>query len=282
MKILILGSTGVLGSTLNLFLKSKKLNPFFITRKKKFKSHRYLKDFTNYKKLKKIITDINPEIIINCIGVTKFHGDYDNIKNTKFINTKLPIYLSNFCLKKKIFFLHISTDCVFLGNKGNYSDLSKKDAKDLYGLTKNKGEVKNKFSSTIRTSFIGPEKNSNKSLFSWFLGQKNQVNGFSQAFFSGLTSVELSKIIYKYFILKNDFYNQIINIGGKKISKYHLLKIIKIIFNKRIKIKNYSKFKIDRSLNSSKFRKLSNYKLPTWVYLIKELKFFMKKNNYKY
>ena len=282
MKILILGSTGVLGSTLNLFLKNKKLKLFFISRKKNLKSHKYLKDFTNYKKLENIITNINPEIIINCIGVTKFHNEYDNIKNTKLINTNLPIYLSKFCLRKKIYFLHISTDCVFLGNKGNYSDKSIKDAKDLYGLTKNKGEVKNKFSATIRTSFIGPETNSSKSLLNWFLSQKKQVNGFSKAFFSGLTSIELSKIIYKYFIIKKDFYNQIINIGGKKISKYKLLKIIKVVFNKKIDIINYSRFQIDRSLNSTKFMKLSKYRLPTWPYLINELKFFMKKNNYKY
>ena len=282
MKILILGSTGVLGSTLNLFLKNKKLKLFFISRKKNLKSHKYLKDFTNYKKLENIITNINPEIIINCIGVTKFHNGYDNIKNTKLINTNLPIYLSKFCLRKKIYFLHISTDCVFLGNKGNYSEKSLKDAKDLYGLTKNKGEVKNKFSATIRTSFIGPETNSSKSLLNWFLSQKKQVNGFSKAFFSGLTSIELAKIVYKYFIIKKDFYNQIINIGGKKISKYKLLKIIKVVFNKKIDIINYSRFQIDRSLNSTKFMRLSKYKLPTWSHLINELKNFMKKNNYKY
>ena len=282
MNVLILGSTGVLGSTLELFLKDKKLKLSFISRKKNLKHHKYLNNFSNYKKLKKIISEIKPKIIINCIGITKFHKDYDDIEATKLINTKLPIILSKYCLKNKIYFLHISTDCVFLGNKGNYLDISKKDAKDLYGLTKNNGEVKNEFSSTIRTSFIGPEKNSNKSLFNWFLNEKHQVNGYSRAFFSGLTSVELSKIIYKYFIMKNDFYNQIINIGGKKISKYHLLKKIKIIFNKEIKIKNYSNFKIDRSLNSSRFRKLSKYKLPKWDYLINELKLFMKKNNYKY
>ena len=282
MKILILGSTGVLGTTLKFFLKSKKLKLFFISRKKNLKSHKYLKDFSNYKKLEQYITNIQPNLIINCIGVTKFHKDYYKIENTKLINTKLPIFLSKFCLKKKIYFLHISTDCVFLGIKGNYSDTSKKDSKDLYGLTKNKGEVKNRYTSTIRTSFIGPETNSNKSLFNWFMTQKVQVNGFSKAFFSGLTSVELSKIIYKYFILKNNFYNQIINIGGKKISKYKLLKIIKVIFDKDIEIKKDSKFKIDRSLNSSKFRKLSNYKIPTWYNLIKELKLFMKKHKYKY
>lgn len=100
--------------------------------------------------------------------------------------------------------------------------------------------------------------------------------------FSGLTSVELSKIIYKYFILKKDLYNQIINIGGKKISKYDLLKIIKLVFKKKTIIKNYPIFQIDRSLNSTKFRKLSKYKALSWIYLIKELKKFMKKNNYKY
>ena len=283
MRVLILGSSGVLGNTLNIFLaKKKKIKLFFISREKKNNSHYYLKEFSNFKKLEKLVLKIKPNFIINCLGVTKFHKNYNFTRITKLLNTDLPRYLSNLCLKKKIHFVHISTDCVFLGNKGNYLDNSKKDAKDLYGLSKKKGEIKNKFSATLRTSFIGPEAKSRKSLLNWFLSQKNEVNGFNKAFFSGLTSLELSKIIYKYYIEKTNNYNSILNVGGYKISKYNLLTIINKIFNKKIKVKKFSDFKIDRSLNSSKFKKLTGYKKVKWVKLINNIKTFMDKNNFKY
>ena len=282
MRVLILGSSGVLGNTLNIFLtKKKKINLFFISRKKN-DSHYYLEKFSNFKKLEKLVLKIKPNFIINCLGVTKFHKNYKFTRITKLLNTDLPKKLSNLCLNKKIYFVHISTDCVFLGNKGNYLDNSKKDAKDLYGLSKSKGEVKNKYSATLRTSFIGPEVKSRKSLLNWFLFQKNEVNGFNKAFFSGLTSLELSKIIYKYYISKTNNYNSILNVSGYKISKYNLLLIINKIFNKKIKVIKFSDFKIDRSLNSSKFKKLTGYKKVKWTKLIRNLKTFMDKNNFKY
>ena len=149
-------------------------------------------------------------------------------------------------------------------------------------LTKNKGEVKNRYSTTIRTSFIGPEKNSQKSLLNWFLIQKKEVNGFNKALFSGLTSLELSKIIYKFFLKETKLYNNIINVGGNVISKYSLLKIISNVFKKKIFIRKFNDFRIDRSLNSKRFRKLSKYKVKSWLKMLKELKIFMIDNNYKF
>ncbi len=281
MKILILGSTGILGKTFRLFLTKKKIKNTTIVRIKNTKYY-YLKDFTNFNKLKKIITEINPTHIVNCLGVTKFNNSFHFKKQTKLINTNLPKTLSNYCNKKKIYFIHISTDCVFSGKKGYYSEKSSKDSKDLYGLSKSKGEVKNNYSSTIRTSFIGPETKTQKSLLNWFLSQKVYVNGFSNAFFSGLTSLEISSIIYKYFIKEKMFYNKIINIGGNRISKYSLLKIIAKIFKKKIYIKKFRDFKIDRSLDSRKFRKISKYKTKTWRIMVKNMYNFMKNHKYKY
>ena len=165
--------------------------------------------------------------------------------------------------------------------KGNYSEKSKKSPNGLYGFTKSLGEVKNIYSSTIRTSFIGPEK-SNYQLLNWFLSQNNDINGFDKAFFSGLTSLELSKIIYIYFLKKNIFYNRILNIAGPKISKYRLLIIFSKIFKKKIIIKRDTKFKIDRSLNSQKFKSLSKYKKKSWFLMIKQLRKFMIINNFKF
>ena len=142
--------------------------------------------------------------------------------------------------------------------------------------------MKNKYTSTIRTSFIGPETKNTKSLLNWFLIQKSIVNGFNNAFFSGLTSLELSKIIYKYFIKKKILYNKIINVGGNKISKYSLLSIISKIFKKNIYIKKSPDFKIDRSLDSKNFRKISKYKKKSWEKMIKDLRQFMLKNKYNF
>ena len=283
MKILILGSSGILGRSIDLFLSKKKnIKILYLSRKKNNKSHVYLNDFTNFNKLMYLISELNPTHVVNCIGVTKFNNSYALKKQTRLINTELPKFLSNYCFKKKIFFIHVSTDCVFSGKKGAYSDVSKKDAQDLYGITKNKGEVKNRYTATIRTSFIGPERSSQKSLLNWFLAQKNDVNGFNNALFSGLTSLELSKIIYKFFIKENKLYNNIINVGGNVISKYSLLKIISQVFNKKILIKRSPDFKIDRSLNSQKFLKLTKYKIKSWSIMLKELKIFMTVNNYKF
>ena len=282
MKILILGSTGVLGKTLQLYLSKKNIDFLTLSREKSKNRNINLKNFSNFKKLEQIISKIKPTHIINCIGVTKFNNTYKNKKLTISLNTKMPIYLAKLCKLNKIYLLHISTDCVFSGKKGNYSDNSVKDSKDLYGLSKNKGEVKNKFTSTIRTSFIGPELNTKKSLLSWFLNEKKFVRGYSKAFFSGLTSLELCKIIDNYFIKKNILQNKIINIGSRRISKFILLTKIRMIFKKKIDIVRYQNFIIDRSLDSKKFRKLSNYKVVKWDKMLLELKKFMINNNYKF
>ena len=282
MKIIILGSTGILGKTLQLYLNNKKIDFLTISRKKNEYRNIYLKNFSNFNKLKQLFLRIKPTHIINCIGVTKYNNTYKNKKLTVSINTKMPIYLAKFCKLNKIYLLHISTDCVFLGTKGNYSDNSVKDSRDLYGLSKNKGEVRNEFTSTIRTSFIGPEINTKKSLLSWFLNEKKFVKGYSKAFFSGLTSLELCKIIYNYFIKKNLLQNKIINVGSRRISKYILLTKICKIFKKKIDIFKCDDVIIDRSLNSKKFRKLTNYKILKWDEMLLELKKFMINNRYKF
>ena len=282
MKILILGSSGILSRTLQLYLSKKNIDFLTISREKNNSRNVNLKNISNFKNLEQLIFKIRPTHIINCIGITKFNNTYKNKRLTVLLNTKMPIYLAELCKFNKIYLLHISTDCVFSGKKGDYSDNSYKDTKDLYGLSKNKGEVKNKFTATIRTSFIGPELNTKKSLLSWFLNEKKFVRGYSKAFFSGITSLELCKIIYNYFIKKNILQNKIINIGSRRISKFTLLTKIRKIFKKNINIVRYQNFIIDRSLDSKKFRKLTSYKVVKWDKMLLELKKFMINNKYKF
>ena len=282
MKIVILGSTGILGKTLKLYLNKKKITTKTISREKNTKSNINLKNFSDFKKLKKLITKNNPTHVINCVGITKFNKNYKNNKLTYLLNTKMPIYIARLCKTNKIYFIHVSTDCVFSGKKGNYADISLKDSRDLYGISKSKGEVKNSFTTTIRTSFIGPELNTKNSLLNWFLAQNKSVNGYNNAFFSGITSLELSKIIYNYSIKKNLLINKIINVGSSRISKYELLCKIKKIFKKKNKIIRDPRFKIDRSLNIKKFIKLTKYKIVKWDRMLIELKKFMAINQYKF
>ena len=282
MKILILGSSGILSKTLQLYLNKKNVDFLTISRESNNNKNINLKNISNFKNLEQLIFKIRPTHIINCVGITKFNNAYKNKKLTVLLNTKMPIYLSELCKLNKIYLLHISSDCVFSGKKGNYTDNSYKDAKDLYGLSKKEGEVKNKFTTTIRTSFIGPELNTKKSLLSWFLSEKKFVRGYSKAFFSGITSLEVCRIIYNYFIKKNILQNKIINIGSRRISKFTLLTKIRKIFKKDINIVRYQNFIIDRSLDSKKFRKLTSYKMVKWDKMLLELKKFMINNKYKY
>ncbi len=281
MKILILGSRGILGRTLKYYLSTKTNKLIELKRFKNNKKFRILniKDFVH---IKETIINIKPDLIINCIVQKK--DNKLNISKEKFslVNSKFPKFLSQLCYYKKIYLIHISTDSVFSSNNGNLKETDNKEVKDLYSLSKRNGEVKNKYTCTLRTSFIGPEKYTQKSLLSWFLNQKNETHGYSKYLFTGLTSLELSKIIYKYFILKNNLYNNIINIGGKKISKFNLFILISKIFNKKIIIKKKIEPLIDRSLNNKNFTIKTNYKTKSWNKMLKDLKLFMIENNYKF
>lgn len=281
MRVLLLGSTGLLGHILLNFLNTKKIDlilPKHKNKKKKF----YLKNKKDFLFLKKKILEKKPNFIINCIAIKNKNLKKKTNINYDLINTKLPIFLSKLCLKNKIYFIHISTDSVFSGSKGNFVEKDIKIPTDIYSLSKKNGEVKNKFSATLRTSFVGPEKKTKNDLFNWYLSRRKQVNGFVNYYFTGLTSLEFCEVIYHHFIKKNNLFNRVINIGGKKISKYDLFCIISKIFKKKIIIKKKYIPKIDRSLNNNKFVKLSNYKVKKWVTMLKNLKVFMDSNNYKY
>ena len=280
-KILILGSTGMMGSSISKLIKNDKRFKILCTYKdhhkirliKLDKNQKKRLDVFNFNELKKIIYKFNPDYLINCVGLIKQLSNKKNIKKTKFLNTILPKKLSSVAKDKKFRIIHLSTDCVFSGKKGNYKESDKCDAQDLYGVSKLKGEIVSKFVLNIRTSIIGHELQSSNSLLNWFLNQK-EINGFKKAFFSGLTTLELSKIIINEIIEKNKIINGLFHISGRRISKLNLLKIVKKIYKRKTIINIDNSFKIDRSLNSSKFTKLIKNKKKSWLNMIKEQRIF--------
>ena len=229
----------------------------------------------------KSIVEFNPDFIINCAGIIKQKTSKFNQENIFFINSSLPNFLSVLAKKKKFKFIHISTDCVFDGKKGNYKEKDAPNSIDDYGLSKLLGEVSSENSLTLRTSIIGHEIYEKNGLLEWFLKQK-KILGYRNAFFSGVTTLELSKIIEK--ILKLNLKNGIYNVASKKISKYQLLLLIKKIYAKDIIILPSSKLKIDRSLNGKFFKKMSNIKVSNWKKMIIDQKknYSIKKNFYEY
>ena len=167
--------------------------------------------------------------------------------------------------------IHISTDCVFSGEKGNYLETDQSDAKDLYGKTKFLGELTSyKNSITLRSSIIGPELKGRLSLLEWFLNTKESVNGFTNAIYSGFTTLELTNIIENY-VIPNPNISGLFNVSSDSISKYDLLEIIAKVYKKNVSIKPFDKFKNDKSLNSDLFKKTFAFTPKSWEEMIVEM-----------
>jgi dTDP-4-dehydrorhamnose reductase len=171
-------------------------------------------------------------------------------------------------------FIHISTDCVFSGTRGNYDENDVADAHDLYGRSKCMGEVKNHAHTvTLRTSIIGHELNGQHGLVNWFLAQQGTVKGFTNAIFSGVPTVELARIIAD-FVLPNTSLQGLYQVASEPINKYDLLTLLAAAYQKSITIVPDGQLVIDRSLNGSKFFGATAYVSPYWSELVATMREF--------
>lgn len=285
MKVLVLGSSGLVGNTITKYflyktdyetyglLRDSKKIDFF---KNKFHSKFLcLEEILNLNELEKIICNLKPNIVINCIGITNknINNDPKFIENLISLNSLFPHKLSQICSQFNVRLIHFSSDCIFSGKKGFYSEFDTPDPTDIYGKSKLLGELNYPNTLTIRKSVIGHELFLQKGLLEWFLGQKDIVNGFINAIFSGLTVLELAIIIDKY-IIPNKQLSGILNIAGQSISKYDLLSIISNEYKKKIKIIPNDLLKINRSLNSEDFNKKTGYQTKSWPQLITSMREF--------
>lgn len=281
MKILILGSDGMLGHILSRYLtENNSYKIYNLSRKNKSKVDNHYKcDIYNEKRFLEILHQVKPNIIINCIGVL-IRDSNTSKKNAIYINAYFPNFLYEISTKFKFKIIHISTDCVFSGLTGKYTEQSIKDAKDTYGITKSIGEINSSNHLTIRCSIIGPEiKINSEGLFNWFLKQTGEISGYSRAIWSGLTTLELSKVIL--FAINHNIIG-LWNVSSKEpISKYELLLKIKKKFSKKIKIKKDSKVTIDKSMIS--IRNIE-YLFPNYDQMIDELfnYYTLNKKTYNY
>lgn len=283
MKILVFGATGMLGNTLVKYLISKQtLQVEFTIRdesKQKIcneifkKDAKYLVDANEPSSILEAINDYKPNICINCLGIIKQKVESNNYIKSIQINSLIPHLIADYCKRNKAHLIHISTDCVFSGKKGNYLDMDSPDPFDLYGRSKLLGEVSTSNATTIRTSIIGPEINTQNGLFEWFRNQEGLIYGYKNAWFSGFPTIELSRIIYE-FMIKKRIKNDIYNLSAYPINKYDLLKLINKIYRLKKKIIEDESFKIDRTLNCDKFIKETGFIKDKWENMIIKMRDF--------
>jgi dTDP-4-dehydrorhamnose reductase len=230
-------------------------------------------DVDNYDNLITVFANVHPDLVINCIGLVKQLTSSDDPLTAIPINSLLPHRLSKLCEIVGARLVHMSTDCVFSGIKGMYTESDISDAHDLYGRSKYLGEVDYSNSITLRTSIVGHEINGARSLIDWFLSQERSIKGYSRAIFSGLPTVEIARIIRDYVIPHPELHG-LYHVSAEPINKYELLKQVAEIYGKTIEIVPDDQFIIDRSLDSSRFRELTGYVPPTWSELITTMKNF--------
>jgi len=282
LKLLILGASGLLGNTLiKYFLKKSDFQTFGTIRynsqveffnKKYHKNFTILKDILNFAELENIVGNIRPNVVINCIGLNNKikKNDFFTIEKYILINSLYPHKLQSICSRFGIRLIQLSSDCVFSGIKGNYSEKDLPDPLDIYGKSKLMGELESDNCLTIRKSAIGHELITKDGLLDWFLSRNDKVEGYKKAIFSGLTVLELARII-DIFILPRKELKGILHIAGFPISKYDLLNMISSEYKKSIELIPNDSFKINRSLDSTYFTRITGYQIQPWPLLIKSM-----------
>jgi len=272
-KILVLGSTGMLGHVFYNTLKQQtNYEVVDLVFRNKLNDNSIICDVTDKYKLAEVVKQENPDIIVNCIGVL-IKGSTYNPANAIYINSFLPHYLVVLAKDCNARVIHVSTDCVFSGKKGGYLESDYKDANDVYGRSKALGELLVDNHLTIRTSIIGPEiKEAGEGLLHWFLKQEVSITGYTKAFWGGVTTVELSKAIVAAI---DQNITGLINLtNGEAISKFEMLQMFKTTFNRSsLTILSSEGKKIDKSLKSE--RKDFQYTVPSFLAMINEMKKWM-------
>ena len=268
-RILILGINGMAGHILALYFRSlsQEFETFGIARNDSIMKPDQLLDVTDFDKLAQVIENIKPEYIINAVGILNQYAE-NFPANAILVNSYLPHFLESLTKDSPVKVIHISTDCVFSGEKGGYIESDFKDGKGYYGQSKAIGELNNQKDVTLRTSIIGPDINQKGiGLFHWFMQQDTVANGYIKSIWSGVTTLELAKAVH-HSILNNTIGIYHIT-NGQKINKYELLKLFKHATHKNISIQAVDGIALDKSLIDS--RKEFNYQVPDYETMVKEM-----------
>lgn len=278
-KVLLFGATGMAGHLAYYYLQSTgRYELVNVVYRTKLTEDSIVVDVTDKDAVAKVVQETCPDLIINCIGVL-IKGSKEHPDNAIFINAYFPHLLKKLSDKVGAKLIHISTDCVFSGKKGNYTESDFRDADDIYGRSKALGEIINDKDLTIRTSIIGPELKANgEGLFHWFMYQTGKVNGFKTAIWGGVTTLELAKAIDVAIMQEKTGLVQLSN--GVGITKYDLLNLFKKIWHRsNIDVLPFDANGVDKSIaKSERFA----YDVPGYEEMLLEQYDWMRKNDELY
>lgn len=280
MRVLILGASGMLGNAMFRVFSEQPGNVVFGTVRSESARRHFAEqlqqnilggvDVENQDSLARLFGAVQPELVINCVGLVKQLAESADPVLTIPINSLLPHRLAALCLVAGARLLHVSTDCVYSGVKGGYVESDFPDADDLYGRTKLLGEVDYPHAVTVRTSIIGHELAGSRSLINWFLAQEGTVNGFTKAIFSGLPTVVLARVVRDVIAPRSEL-RGLYHVAAQPISKFDLLRLVADVYGKRIDIVPNDSLVIDRSLDPARFGAATGYSAPAWEDMIRTM-----------
>ena len=283
MKVMVIGATGMLGSAVMKLLRARADWQVFGTVRSENAKRLFTSDIAERlffgvdveqnDSLIEAFTRIRPDVVINCVGLVKQLVVAEDPLQAIPINAILPHRLARLCKLAGARLVHISTDCVFSGDKGLYTEADAADAKDLYGRSKYLGEVDYPHAITLRTSIIGHELDGARSLIGWFLAQTGSVKGYRRAIFSGLPTVEIARVIRDYVIPHPELHG-LYHVSAAPISKFDLLTLVAQTYGKTIDIVADDQLVIDRSLDSTQFRQATGFSPKPWAELISSMRDF--------
>jgi dTDP-4-dehydrorhamnose reductase len=283
LKILVFGGNGMAGHMIVDYLTEATSNEVFYTiRGRSDEACCCSLDVTDEQSVEELLKQINPEVVVNAAGLLNDDAAL-RIPEAIYVNGLFPQKLSRFGLRYGFRVVHISTDCVFTGARGNYTEKDTKDGTTIYAKTKSLGELIDDINITIRTSIIGPElKKDGIGLFHWVMRQSGKVSGYQHVYWNGVTTLELAKAIE--WLLPRSLTGLIHLTGTEKVSKLELLKLIKEEFkHDGIDIQAYGEVRSDKSLVNT--RPDFAYLTPGYSEMLGELKLWMdsgKKRVYPY
>ena len=280
MRLLILGGSGMLGHQLWRGLHAQ--HDTWVTLRRPvadFEVHNLFDeakaiqfdDITDDTALERALGQAKPEAVINCVGLIKQRDEASDEALTLRVNAEFPHRLAKRCGEAGARLIHFSTDCIFAGTKGNYTESDPPDAADLYGQSKHQGEVADAHSVTLRTSVIGHELATNLALLDWFLSQRGQaIKGFTKAIYSGFTTLEMARIADRILTQHTDL-SGVWHVASEPISKFGLLELCREKLSWEGVIEPNDEFVCDRSLNADRFNQATGYSPPSWEAMISEL-----------
>ncbi|MBQ7258147.1 MAG: sugar nucleotide-binding protein [Abditibacteriota bacterium] len=276
MKFLVLGCNGMAGHIISIYLKEIGHETIGLAREESKYVDTIAMDVTDFNELKKVVLEGNYDFIVNCIGILNQFAE-ENHDQAVILNSYLPHYLVKITQDIKTRIIHLSTDCVFSGKDGNYTEFSFPDGQTFYDRTKALGEINDYKNITIRCSIVGPDiKEEGIGLLNWFMKQNNQIFGFRKAIWTGLTSLQLAKTIN--LLSKSNAYGLFNMVPDIPINKYDLLKLFnKYIRKHPIEILPKDDFVLDKSLIRTRYDKFK-YKMPDYETQVKELGEWMREH----